>query len=162
MNVSCPHCGTAFRVDPANVPTGGARARCSRCAGIFSVQRADASQSVSRPDTPVTTPVSAPPATPAPPAVEPPAPLGPPVFGAADPHSRARRLARALISDIVVYYPDRRERGLRDGSLRQEFHEEIRKSWDEYSSQVGDQLARGTPYFREALNEILARGEPVF
>ena len=162
MNVSCPHCGTVFRVDPAKVSTGGARARCSRCAGIFAVQRADVPQVGSRPDPPATPPVFASPATPAAAPAESPAPLGPPIFGAADPYSRARRLARALISDIVVYYPDRRERGLREGSLRQEFHEEIRKSWDEYSGQVGDQLARGTPYFREALNEILARGEPVF
>ena len=40
--------------------------------------------------------------------------------------------------------------------------EEIRKSWDEYVAQVGEQLARSTPYFREALNEILARGQQVF
>jgi hypothetical protein len=126
------------------------------------VQRADNSRSASPTEAPAAAPVSAPPPTPGAPEPETTAPLAPPVFGAADPHSRARRLARALISDIVVYYPDRRERGLREGSLRQEFHEEIRKSWDEYSTQVGDQLARGTPYFREALNEILARGEPVF
>jgi hypothetical protein len=91
------------------------------------------------------------------------APAAPaPAFGSADPSSRARRLARALISDIVVYYPERRERSMRSGSLRQEFREEIRKSWEEYTAQVGDQMARGTPYFREALNEILAGGEPIF
>jgi hypothetical protein len=27
---------------------------------------------------------------------------------------------------------------------------------------VGEQLARGTPYFREALNEILAGGRQLF
>jgi hypothetical protein len=51
---------------------------------------------------------------------------------------------------------------MRSGSLRQEFREEIRKSWEEYTAQVGDQMARGTPHFREALNEILAGGEPIF
>jgi NAD dependent epimerase/dehydratase family enzyme len=86
----------------------------------------------------------------------------PPAFGAADPQTKARRLARALISDIVVYYPERRERGLREGTLRTEFREEIRKSWEEYATQVGDEMARATPYFREALNEILAGGESVF
>jgi hypothetical protein len=80
----------------------------------------------------------------------------------ADPHGKARRLARALISDIVVYHPERRERSLAGGTLRQEFREEIRKSWDEYVGQVGESLARGTPYFRDALNEILAGGEPLF
>lgn len=88
--------------------------------------------------------------------------LPPPPFGFSDPHARARRLARALVSDIVVYHPDRRERSLRAGTIRQEFREEIRKSWDEYVAHVGNQMARDTTYFREALNELLAEGAQVF
>jgi predicted Zn finger-like uncharacterized protein len=88
--------------------------------------------------------------------------LPPAPFGSADPQARARRLARALVSDIAVYNPERRERGLRDGSLRREFRDEIRKSWDEYVAQVGNQMAQETSYFRDALNEILAGGERVF
>ena len=152
MNVTCPHCTTVFRVDPARIPLGGVRARCSRCAGIIQIEspaRADLGDVEASPPHPL---LAAPPPTAA----------AAPAFGVADPQSKARRLARALVSDIVVYHPDRRERGLRDGTLRQEFREEIRKSWEEYSTQVGDQMARGTPYFREALNEILAGGEPVF
>jgi predicted Zn finger-like uncharacterized protein len=106
---------------------------------------------------PATTAPAAPRATAAP---APPAPS--PIFGKPDPHGKARRLARALVSDIAVYHPERRDRGLEEGTLRQEFREEIRKSWDEYVGQVGDSLARGTPYFREALNEILAGGKTVF
>ncbi|HEX7120472.1 MAG TPA: hypothetical protein VF212_16895 [Longimicrobiales bacterium] len=49
-----------------------------------------------------------------------------------------------------------------EGTLRQEFREEIRKSWEEYVAQVGESIARSTPYFREALNEILAGGRPLF
>jgi capsid protein len=81
---------------------------------------------------------------------------------ASDPDERARRIARALISDIVVYHKDRCERSLRDGTLRTEFKEEILKSWDEYVEQVGLEVARGTSHFRDALNEILARGQKVF
>ncbi len=88
--------------------------------------------------------------------------LPPPPFGSTDPHARARRLARALVSDIVVYHPDRRERSLREGTLRQEFREEIRKSWDEYVAHVGEQFARDTTYFRDALNELLAGGARLF
>ena len=90
------------------------------------------------------------------------APTPPPLFGRPDPHGKARRLARALISDIAVYNPERRERGLAEGTLRQEFREEIRKSWEEYVAQVGESIVRSTPYFREALNEILAGGRPLF
>lgn len=88
--------------------------------------------------------------------------LPPAPFGSADPHSRAKRLARALVSDIVVYHRDRRDRSIRAGTVRQEFREEIRKSWDEYVSHVGNQMARDTSYFRDALNELLAGGQQLF
>ena len=89
-------------------------------------------------------------------------PLPPPPFGSTDPHARAKRLARALVSDIVVYNSDRRERSVRMGTVRQEFREEIRKSWEEYVAHVGNQLARDTSYFRDALNELLAGGNRLF
>ena len=85
-----------------------------------------------------------------------------PVFGTRDPKQRAARIARALVSDIVAYHPDRRDRSLADGSLRQEFRDEILKSWDEYVAQVGVETAKGTPYFRDALNSILAKGQRIF
>ena len=79
-----------------------------------------------------------------------------------DPSTRARRLARALVSDLVVYYPEKRQRGLAEGNLKELFGEEIRKSWEEYTEQIGEELAKSTPYFTEALNEILAEGRPLF
>lgn len=87
---------------------------------------------------------------------------GAPAFGQQTPDDRARRLARALVSDMVVYNPERREESLADGTLRQEFRDEIRKSWEEYVEQVGEERAKNTPYFRQALNEILAGGEEIF
>lgn len=104
--------------------------------------------------------VTPPAAAPVEQAATPPAPS--PIFGKPDPHGKARRLARALVSDIAVYNPERRDRGRQEGTLRQEFRDEIRKSWEEYVGQVGESIARGTPYFREALNEILAGGQQVF
>lgn len=81
---------------------------------------------------------------------------------ASDPDARARRIARALVSDIVVYHKERCERSQQAGTLRTEFKDEIIKSWEEYVEQVGLELARSTPYFRDALNEILAKGQKVF
>jgi hypothetical protein len=83
-------------------------------------------------------------------------------FLSQDPALKARRLARALISDMVVYHPAKRQEGLRDGNLKQLFDEEIRKSWEEYAEQVGKDVADSTPYFKEALNEILAGGRQIF
>ncbi len=79
-----------------------------------------------------------------------------------DPATRARRLARALVSDLVVYHPEKRQRGLVEGNLKDLFAEEIRKSWEEYTEQVGEEIATTTPYFTEALNEILAEGNAIF
>src|SRR5690606_32620155 len=83
-------------------------------------------------------------------------------FGPQDPDQRARHLARALVSDIVAYHPDRLERSRAAGTLREEFHDEVLKSWEEYVQQVGEDFARRTDHFRTALNDILAQGAEVF
>jgi hypothetical protein len=88
------------------------------------------------------------------------APINP--FLANDPNAKARRLSRALISDLVTYFPQRREEGLRDGTLKELFREEIKKSYEEYVDQVGREFADSTTHFQEALNEILAGGQKMF
>lgn len=181
MNIRCPQCQTVFKVDPSRIPQGGARARCARCGSRFMVRppptrpdagtapapkpqpRNEARQqpatpsngSAGRPERPEAAPAAV-----ADPAGQ--APAGAQPLGSKDPNARAERLARALVSDIVAYHPDRRERSLSDGTLRTEFREEIMKSWDEYVAQVGMNMARSTPYFRDALNKILAKGQQLF
>ncbi len=83
-------------------------------------------------------------------------------FGKPDQDARARRLARALISDLAAYHPERQEQALKEGRLKQLFQDDLRKSWQEYADQVGLEVAKSTPYFRDALNEILAKGKRVF
>ena len=79
-----------------------------------------------------------------------------------DPKAKARRLARALVSDIMVYQPEKREQALEQGNLKEAFEEEIKKSWAEFIEQVGEELADSTSFFNDALNEILAGGEKIF
>jgi hypothetical protein len=99
-----------------------------------------------------------------PPASPPARPAAParPSFMKQDPNTRAQRLARALVSDIVAYNKDKRDQALARGVIKNEFREEIRKSWEEYVAQVGLELAKGTPFFRDALNDILAKGQHLF
>jgi hypothetical protein len=111
------------------------------------------------------TPVAAPPVTP--PAGTPagtPTPARPPInpFLANDPNAKAKRLARALVSDIVAYFPQKRDEGLRDGTLKQLFREEIKKSYEEYVEQVGREFAESTTHFQDALNDVLAGGKKLF
>ena len=122
------------------------------------------------PSTPVAPPEPSPPAAQAPPvAPAAPSPAAPAVskpvlnpFMSKDPKQKARRLARALISDMIVYQPEKRQKAIEGGSLKEVFDEEIKKSWEEYVQQVGEEIASSTPFFTEALNEILADGQPVF
>src|SRR2546429_18654 len=123
-------------------------------------------------------PAATPPVRPAAPAPAPPAPSAAPgvppgqrmtgplrpvnPFMVQDPKQKARRLARALVSDLVVYHPEKRQQGLRDKTLPQLFKDEIEKSWQEYVEQVGAEIAKGTSFWAEALNEILAGGNKVF
>ncbi|HEX6315849.1 MAG TPA: zinc-ribbon domain-containing protein [Gemmatimonadaceae bacterium] len=101
------------------------------------------------------------PSTPAPsPAVVQRKPINP--FLANDPNQKARRLARALVSDMVAYHPAKREEGLQGGTLKQLFRDEIKKSYEEYVEQVGREFAESTAHFQEALNDVLAGGRKIF
>ncbi|MCP4548921.1 MAG: hypothetical protein GY835_20905 [bacterium] len=75
---------------------------------------------------------------------------------------RARRLSRALIQEMVLGQRERRDKALAEGSLLLEFGEDIRKNWDLYTEKVGQDIARNTSYFRDALNEFLADGRRLF
>src|SRR6266516_684360 len=131
MNVTCPSCETVYRVDPSKVPAGGVRARCAVCSNVFPVNASVATPPpvpTAAPAAPAMRP-AAPPAAPLPRAAPapPPAPRAPatpaapaapagaapgqrmtgplrPVtpFMVQDPKQKARRLARALVSDLVV------------------------------------------------------------
>ncbi len=83
-------------------------------------------------------------------------------FGKRDPHERAQHLARVLVSDIIAYYPVRYQDALSKGTLAEDFANEIKKSFREFTDQVGAEMAESTPYFNQALNEVLARGKQVF
>jgi hypothetical protein len=63
---------------------------------------------------------------------------------------------------MIVYQPEKRQAALKAGNVKDAFEEEIKKSWEEYVEQVGADMANSTPYWTEALNEILAGGQRAF
>ncbi len=85
-------------------------------------------------------------------------------FGKRDPMDKARRLARVLVSDMVMYNAERHQEALARGTLTEDFEEEIEKSWKEFVDQVGGEIAdgEGREFWRLALNDILAKGQSVF
>lgn len=148
MNVTCPYCQALYRVDPDRIPGDAVRTRCGQCQKIFDLARDGAVRTLE--------PAAA--AAAAAPGGQKPKP----VFGAQDPDTRALRIARALVSDIIAYTDQDVDASRSSGRLRADFREEILKSWEEYVEQVGEDFAKSTPFFRDALNDILARGEAVF
>lgn len=177
MNIACPQCSSVYRVDPARVPASGIVARCRECgaqlrvepgeerpgdvraASLVPAEPAAASEEAAAPEAGVAAETGTAAAGASAGAGRRPAA---PVFGPQDPETRAMRLARALVSDIVVYNPDKWRESRDAGTLRKEFRDEILKSWEEYVDQVGEDMAKKSPYFREALNAILAEGKRVF
>lgn len=77
-------------------------------------------------------------------------------------HQRARRLAKALASDLVLYNQEKVEKGLRDGTLAQLLGSEIRRSWEYYCQQVPEHIVKNTDYFKELLNKIVGKGKEIF
>jgi len=63
---------------------------------------------------------------------------------------------------MIAYLPQKREEGLRDGTLKQVFREEIKKSYQEYVDQIGREFADTTTHFQDALNDLLAGGQKMF
>ncbi len=77
---------------------------------------------------------------------------------------RAKRFARAL-AESVLQGPGRRERrdrALAEGRLLQEFRAELSMAWRLYVDKVGEDVARSSSHFRDAFNEIVADGQPLF
>ena len=149
---------------PASTPAAGAAPVSTPAAPAAPARPTAPGQAATVPAPPAsrpTTPAS-PPSAPAPRPAATPGTRPPNPFLSQDPTLKARRLARALISDMVVYHPGKRQEGLRDGNLKELFEEEIKKSWEEFAEQVGRDVAESTTYFREALNEILAGGRQIF
>jgi len=77
-------------------------------------------------------------------------------------HERARRLARVLVSDILVYNQALRDQARSEGRLASALGPEIGKAWELYKSKVSPEVVANTTYFKDALNEILAGGEKIF
>jgi predicted Zn finger-like uncharacterized protein len=173
MNLACPECSTVYRLDPERIPDEGVATRCRSCGTLFRVDAEAQSPgdvlTAPRVEGPTRENGSGGEPRPAPDAAAPAVAAerrtsrpSSPAFGPQDPDTRARRLARALVSDITVYNPAKWEQSLQSGTLRSDFRDEILKSWGEYVEQVGESMAKRTPHFREALNDILARGGQVF
>ncbi|MFH0778793.1 MAG: zinc-ribbon domain-containing protein [Candidatus Eisenbacteria bacterium] len=70
-------------------------------------------------------------------------------------------LARALVSDILSYNREARDRGLAEGKILAYLGKEIARSWDIYKERVGLGKALSSDHFRDAVNDILGEGRQI-
>jgi predicted Zn finger-like uncharacterized protein len=134
MLIRCPDCRTEYAVqydEGGMVP--GARVRCPRCRVVFPL--------------------------PGPPAREEPR-RAPNLRRISDPQL-ARRLARAMLSEIVLHRRTERDAALEEGTLLARFGPAISAAYRLYGEKVAPELPGQRRIFREAVNDIVGDGRPV-
>jgi predicted Zn finger-like uncharacterized protein len=72
-------------------------------------------------------------------------------------HVKARRLARIIVSDIVLYNQARVEEGVRQGNFFELLADDIREGRALYVRRVAEDIRRESDYLEEAFQELLAR-----
>lgn len=72
-------------------------------------------------------------------------------------HERARRLARIIVSDIVLYNQKKVEEGVREGTFRDVLREEISEGFSLYERRIPEEVRAGTSYLEEAIAAFLER-----
>lgn len=69
----------------------------------------------------------------------------------------ARRIARAVVSDIALYNVKRVEEGIRNDSLFDLLKNEIDEGRSYYLSRIDPEIAENTNYFNQALVDVLVK-----
>lgn len=69
----------------------------------------------------------------------------------------ARRIARAVVSDIALYNPKKVEEGVRNDTLFDLLKEEIEEGQRYYLSRVDPEIVKSTNFFDQALVDVLLK-----
>ena len=75
-----------------------------------------------------------------------------------DPHERAKRLARLIVSDIIIYNQDKIVEGIKQDTLFDLLKEDIEVGRAYYEKNIDPAVAEQSDYFNHALVDILIRG----
>jgi len=78
--------------------------------------------------------------------------------GPKDPHERARRLARLIVGDIVLYNQEKILDGIRNDTLFQLLEKALAEGRRYYDKNVDPGVAAEMDYFNQAIVDILVKG----
>ncbi len=76
--------------------------------------------------------------------------------------NKARRLARSLVKDILLYKGKEVEEGYKNGTIKEVLKEEIKKCYKYYISEVNPDIAQNETFFVDELNKIIGKGEKIW
>jgi predicted Zn finger-like uncharacterized protein len=173
MIVRCPDCRSKYEIAADKIPAGVFKLRCPRCKAVFPVNPqgdgdgtpAEAS-AVSPPEAVREVQLPEPKLPPREPAGS--GPQGHPMpIGAAIARPRisdpalARRMARAMISEMVLNRRGERDDALLSETVLSSFGPALAAAFEVYRSKVAADLPGAPAYFRDAVNEILGGGAQV-
>ncbi|MEK7689265.1 MAG: histidine kinase, partial [Deltaproteobacteria bacterium] len=72
-------------------------------------------------------------------------------------HEEAKRLARIIMSDIILYNQEAVESGLRNGNLLELLKADIKEGQAYYAKRVPADVRKGTSYLKNAFEELIAK-----
>ena len=81
----------------------------------------------------------------------------PSVKPAEDLNSKARRLARLIVSEIALYSRKNVEQGVRDGNFYELLAHEVREARSLYERRVPEEIRNNTAYLDEAFAELILK-----
>jgi predicted Zn finger-like uncharacterized protein len=160
MIVHCPDCRTRYEINHPPDWAAPVKVRCPRCRAVFPVTPGAA------PAPGVETqrgPVPEPEAKPRPDRGVPearaagPAPVRNPIV---DPQV-ATRLARAILSELVLLRDPERRDAMKQGTLLSTFGGDLVTAYRLYNGRVSPRLRTSRRIFRDAVNEVVGGGTPL-
>lgn len=134
MIVNCPNCDCKYNIPDKKIGDSPKRFRCRKCSEVFIIN---------------------------PPARKPEESIPIPKKKEIK-DSHARRFARVLASDILVYNRELIDKAREEGNLTEVLEREIQKSWELWESRFPEESSKDPEIFSDALNQYLADGEEVF
>lgn len=75
-----------------------------------------------------------------------------------DPYERAKRLARLIVGDIVLYNTDKIAEGIKHDTLFEVLSQELQEGRAYYEKNVDPRVAAEADYFNQAVVDILVKG----
>lgn len=76
-----------------------------------------------------------------------------------DPHERAKRMARLIVGDLVLYNKEKIAQAIKADTLFETLEKELAEARSYYDKTVDPGVAAGTNYFDQAVVDILVKGQ---